>query len=274
MKNILVTGANGQLGQEIKELVDSNSTLAKDFNFIFASRQALDIGDSLQTTDFFANNKIDFCINCAAYTAVDQAETDKENCYEINALAVELLAKECLKQNAILIQISTDYVFNGSKNSPYLETDVTNPINYYGKSKLAGEQLAIKNNSKTIIIRTSWLYSKKYGKNFYKTILRLATEKPELKIVADQIGCPTDAADLSKTILQIITKIHNSLTFNNFGIYHFSGNKISSWYDFAKKIVSENNLVCEIFPIPTSEYPTPAKRPLYSVMNSTIGSLL
>lgn len=269
MKNILVTGAGGQLGQEIKDFTELNKQLFKDFGFIFVDRKLLDIGNNTQVIDFFANNKIDFCINCAAYTAVDKAEEDKQNCYLINASAVELIAKECNKQGAVLIQISTDYVFDGGKQSPYLETDITNPINYYGESKLAGEQLALGNNPKTIILRTSWLYSKKYGKNFYKTIIRLAGEKSELKIVSDQIGCPTDTADLTKKIFEIITKIDKKESFKDFGVYHFSGNKICSWYDFAKQIVSENNLVCNILPIPTSEHPTPAKRPMYSVMSTT-----
>ena len=203
----------------------------------------------------------------AAYTAVDKAETEKEICEQINSFAVAELAKQCRKQNATLIHISTDYVFDGSKNSPYLETDQTNPINYYGQTKLEGENLALQNNSKTLIVRTSWVYSKKFGKNFYKTILRLASEKSQIKIVSDQIGCPTDAKNLAKILLKMVAKTYQDSTFKNFGVYHFSGDKIMSWFDFAKEIVVENNLNCEVLPISTSEFPTPAKRPVYSVMD-------
>jgi dTDP-4-dehydrorhamnose reductase len=263
---ILVTGSNGQVGQEIQELVKLNPQEFSNFNFIFTDRSQLDLSDNNSIKAFFQKNKIDFCINCAAYTAVDKAEEDKENCRQINALSVEELAKECQKQKVVLIHISTDYVFDGSKNSPYLETDQTNPINYYGQTKLEGEKLALDNNSKTVVVRTSWVYSKKFGKNFYKTILRLASEKPQIKIVSDQIGCPTDAKDLAKILLKMVTKIHQNPDFKNFGIYHFSGNKIMSWFDFAKEIVAENNLNCEVLTILTSEFPTPAKRPMYSVM--------
>jgi dTDP-4-dehydrorhamnose reductase len=263
---ILVTGSNGQVGQEIQELVKLNPQEFSNFNFIFTDRSQLDLSDNNSIKAFFQKNKIDFCINCAAYTAVDKAEEDKENCRQINALSVEELAKECQKQKVVLIHISTDYVFDGSKNSPYLETDQTNPINYYGQTKLEGENLALQNNPKTLVVRTSWVYSKKFGKNFYKTILRLASEKPQIKIVSDQIGCPTDAKDLAKILLKMVTKIHQNPDFKNFGIYHFSGNKIMSWFDFAKEIVAENNLNCEVLTILTSEFPTPAKRPMYSVM--------
>jgi dTDP-4-dehydrorhamnose reductase len=263
---ILVTGSNGQVGQEIQELTKLSLLGFLDFNFIFTDRSQLDLSDNNSIKAFFQKNKIDFCINCAAYTAVDKAEEDKENCRQINALSVEELAKECQKQKVVLIHISTDYVFDGSKNSPYLETDQTNPINYYGQTKLEGEKLALDNNPKTLVVRTSWVYSKKFGKNFYKTILRLASEKPQIKIVSDQIGCPTDAKDLAKILLKMVTKIHQNPDFKNFGIYHFSGNKIMSWFDFAKEIVAENNLNCEVLTILTSEFPTPAKRPMYSVM--------
>lgn len=264
---ILVTGSNGQVGQEIQELTKLSLPGFLDFNFIFTDRSQLDLSDNNSIKAFFQKNKIDFCINCAAYTAVDKAEEDKENCRQINALSVEELAKECQKQKVVLIHISTDYVFDGSKNSPYLETDQTNPINYYGQTKLEGEKLALDNNPKTLVVRTSWVYSKKFGKNFYKTILRLASEKPQIKIVSDQIGCPTDAKDLAKILLKMVTKIHQNPDFKNFGIYHFSGNKIMSWFDFAKEIVAENNLNCEVLTILTSEFPTPAKRPMYSVMS-------
>jgi dTDP-4-dehydrorhamnose reductase len=236
----------------------------------------LDLGDNDSIKTFFEKNQVDFCINCAAYTAVDKAETEKEICEQINSFAVAELAKQCQKQNATLIHISTDYVFDGSKNSPYLETDQTNPINHYGQTKLGGENLALQNNPKTLIVRTSWVYSKKFGKNFYKTVLRLASEKSQIKIVSDQIGCPTDANDLAKILLKMVIKISQDSTFKNFGIYHFSGDKIMSWFDFAKKIVAENNLNCEVLPIPSSEFPTPTKRPMYSVMgkNKIAGEFL
>jgi|688.fasta_scaffold102674_2 dTDP-4-dehydrorhamnose reductase len=273
---ILVTGSNGQLGQEIQELTKLSLPGFLDFNFIFTDRSQLDLGDNDSIKTFFEKNQVDFCINCAAYTAVDKAETEKEICEQINSFAVAELAKQCQKQNATLIHISTDYVFDGSKNSPYLETDQTNPINHYGQTKLGGENLALQNNPKTLIVRTSWVYSKKFGKNFYKTVLRLASEKSQIKIVSDQIGCPTDANDLAKILLKMVIKISQDSTFKNFGIYHFSGDKIMSWFDFAKKIVAENNLNCEVLPIPSSEFPTPTKRPMYSVMgkNKIAGEFL
>ena len=273
---ILVTGSNGQLGQEIQELTKLSLPGFLDFNFIFTDRSQLDLGDNDSIKAFFEKNQVDFCINCAAYTAVDKAETEKEICEQINSFAVAELAKQCRKQNATLIHISTDYVFDGSKNSPYLETDQTNPINYYGQTKLEGENLALQNNSKTLIVRTSWVYSKKFGKNFYKTILRLASEKSQIKIVSDQIGCPTDAKNLAKILLKMVAKTYQDSTFKNFGVYHFSGDKIMSWFDFAKEIVVENNLNCEVLPISTSEFPTPAKRPVYSVMgkNKIAGEFL
>ena len=263
MKTILVTGSSGQLGQELHEL----SADFLNYNFIFASRELLDISNKTSVDNFFAENKIDFCLNCAAYTAVDKAQDDRESCWKINSGGVENLAKACNTHNSVLIHISSDYVFDGTKTAPYLETDATNPINYYGQTKLEGENFALKNNPKTFVIRTSWVYSKKYGKNFYKTILRLAAEKEEIQIVSDQTGCPTDAKDLAKILLKIVEKVNSEKNFKDFGIYNYSGSQIQSWFDFAKKIVSENKLSCTILPIPSNNYPTPAKRPAYSVLS-------
>lgn len=258
MKKILVTGSNGQLGKCLKDAVEQNHI--EGYQFLFLSREELDITQKDLVETFFFSNKIDYCINCAAYTAVDLAESEVELAFKVNSDAVKFLAEECEEQDATLIHISTDYVFDGTKKTPYLPKDATNPINVYGKSKLEGERWALKINPKSIVIRTSWVYSQ-YGKNFYTTMLRLMEERNELNIVSDQIGKPTDANDLAKYILEII-----SSNDTNYGIRNFAGNEIMSWYDFAKKILLENGFTTQISPIPTSQYPTPAKRPMWSVL--------
>lgn len=258
MKKILVTGANGQLAKCLKDLVEKEKTY--QLQFIFLDRSQLDISNRELVETFFFANQIDYCINCAAYTAVDLAETEVEKAFQINSDGVKYLAKECAEQNATLIHISTDYVFDGTATEPYLPTDKPNPINVYGKSKLDGENWALNCNPKSIVIRTSWVYSQ-YGKNFYTTMQKLMTEREELKIVADQIGKPTNANDLAAYIFELILNEDQ-----NYGIRHFAGKEQMSWFEFAQKIAAENGFKTRLIPIPTSEYPTPAKRPLWSVL--------
>jgi dTDP-4-dehydrorhamnose reductase len=262
---VLVTGANGQLGNCFRELENNY----QNYKFIFADSKDLDLTNGNQISDFFKNHKIDYCINCGAYTAVDNAEENQEMAYLINSEAVKKLALECQKQNAILIHYSTDYVFDGTNYKPYTEEDQTNPINYYGETKLMGEKLAIENNPKTIILRTSWVYSK-YGKNFVKTMLELGKTKPELKIISDQIGSPTLANDLADTTMKILEFIQKNPDFSSFGIYNYSGEGVCSWYDFTKAImeISENKAI-KITAIETKDYPTKASRPHFSVLNKS-----
>ncbi len=258
MKKVLVTGANGQLGKCLQDVV--NQFQPGNYQFLFLNRSELDISNKELVESFFFSNKIDYCVNCAAYTAVDLAETEAEAAFKANSDAVKYLAEECAEQDATLIQISTDYVFDGEKTEPYLPEDRTNPINVYGKSKLEGERWALELNPKSIVIRTSWVYSP-YGKNFYTTMLRLMAERDELNIVSDQIGKPTDARDLAQYIYDLILSQDS-----HYGIRNFSGNEVMSWYEFAKKIAEENGFSTKLNPIPTSQYPTPAKRPMWSVL--------
>jgi len=258
-KNILVTGANGQLGQDFRKI----ATLFLQCNFIFVTKEQLLITDEDAVNIFFKNNPIDICINCAAYTAVDKAETERDLATSVNATAVGYLAKASRIYNAKFIHISTDYVFDGKGTNPYTEIDVTNPVNFYGETKLNGEHKALKENKETIIIRTAWVYSS-FGNNFVKTMLRLMKIKESIGIVNDQYGCPTYAADLAIAIMQIITS-------NNFiaGIYHYSNKGKISWYDFAKEISLQINSHCVVNGISTKEFPTPASRPFYSVLDTT-----
>ena len=258
MKKILVTGANGQLGKCLQDVVVRENS--DQFQFLFLDRSQLDITNQEIVETFFFANKIDYCINCAAYTAVDLAETEVEQAFKANSDGVKYLAQECFEQQAVFIHVSTDYVFDGTATEPYLPDDKPNPINVYGKSKLEGEKWALELNPKSIIIRTSWVYSQ-YGKNFYTTMKRLMAEKEELSIVADQIGKPTDANDLAAYIYSLL--ISND---QNYGIRHFSGSEQMSWFEFAEKIAQENGFSTKLNPIPTAQYPTPAKRPMWSVL--------
>jgi len=258
MMNVLVTGGNGQLASCIKDLAKQY----EDLNFIYTDYQELDICDLKQVDSFFkSNSKIHYCINCAAYTAVDKAETDVDKAFEINAQGAKNLAIVCNEFDAILIQVSTDFVFDGEKNEPYSETDVAKPISVYGASKLKGEVEIKETLKKYFIIRTSWLYSE-HGNNFMKTMLKLAATRDEISVVSDQIGTPTYAGDLAAVILKII----NSKNIN-FGLYHYSNEGVASWYDFAKAIFEESNIEIKLNPIKTDAYPTPAKRPFFSVMD-------
>jgi len=262
-KIILVTGANGQLGKEFRAL----ATLYTQYTFLFAGKEDLAVDDFDPVKNYFTANAINYCINCAAYTAVDKAETEKENPFLINATAVANLAAVCEQLNIQLIHISTDYVFDGTNRQPYKETDATNPINIYGQSKLKGEELALQNNPSAIIIRTSWLFSS-FGNNFVKMMLRLMKERESINVVDDQLGCPTYAADLANAILAIMEK--NSKLIANGQVFNYCNEGVISWYQFAlaiKELIGSN---CIVNPIPTSEYPTPAKRPQYSVLDTAL----
>jgi dTDP-4-dehydrorhamnose reductase len=264
---ILVTGANGQLGNEIRQLSHSSS-----YNFLFASRDLLPIENSGLVNDFFEKHKIDYCINCGAYTAVDKAETEKEKAFLINGNAAGNLAKVCSDHQTKLIHISTDYVYNGTKNLPLKEDDPVAPINIYGLSKLKGEELVLNYCPDSIVIRTSWVYSV-YGNNFVKTMLRLFKEKNSLNVVNDQSGCPTNAADLAEVIMKFIEGIEHKNAYA--GIFNYCNSGITTWFDFALAIKDFVNSSCIIHPVPTEQYPTPAKRPKFSVLDtSKIKSIL
>ncbi|OCL87060.1 dTDP-4-dehydrorhamnose reductase [Aliarcobacter thereius] len=260
MLNILVTGANGQVGSEIKELSTNYP-----YTFYFTTRTDFDITNKENIRNFCNENNINVIINCAAYTAVDKAESDIENADLVNRKAVKKLSLVAKELNIKLIHISTDYVFDGKNHKPYIEEFQTNPQGVYGKTKLDGEfELLNINPLNSIIIRTSWVYSY-YGNNFVKTMLRLGHDKKELGVIFDQVGTPTYAKDLALTILNIIPQIENSKV----EIYNYSNEGVLSWYDFAKEIMKMAKLDCKINPIETFEYPTPAKRPHFSLLNKS-----
>lgn len=261
---VLVTGGNGQLGQSIQYIAPKYAQI----DFIFADSDTLDITNEKECFSFFEKHKPHYCINTAAYTAVDKAESEPEKAHNINVLGAKNLAQACLKHNSILLHISTDFVFDGTKNRPYHETDTPNPLGIYGKTKLDGEKAIQETFSNYYIIRTSWVYSQ-FANNFMKTMLRLAQERNSLSIVSDQVGTPTHAVDLAECLVKIIQNHNNQLAHTNYGLYHFSNEGYCSWFDFAKKIFEVNNVTIAIQPIPSSAYPTPAKRPLYSVLDKT-----
>jgi dTDP-4-dehydrorhamnose reductase len=262
-KKILVTGANGQLGKEIQRLAPAYP----QYEFVFADRTVLPIEDQSRVNDFFSHWKPYACINCAAYTAVDKAESEKDRANVINADAVGFLAEASAAHGSLFIHISTDYVFNGNSSIPYKEDDATEPINHYGLSKLLGEKRAIEKNSSSIIIRTSWVYSE-YGNNFVKTMMRLMKEREILHVVNDQTGSPTYAADLAQAIMQIIAQ-HDGLSIVRKGIYHYSNEGSISWYDFAVAINELSGSSCKVNGIPSSQYPTPARRPHFSLLDKS-----
>ena len=257
MKKILVTGANGQLGQCLQKI----SSQFEEFEFIFTDSETLDITNKEEVNDFFWQNAPDFCINAAAYTAVDLAETDIEKAFLVNADGAENLAEACAENNAQFIHVSTDYVFDGENNLAYTEEDFTNPLGVYGASKLAGDELALEVNPCSVILRTSWVYSE-FGKNFVKTMLSLFATKEELNVVADQFGQPTNANDLAEAIMKIIKS--EKITP---GIFNFSNLGRISWFDFAEKIAELSEAKIKLNAIETSQYPTPAKRPKNSVLD-------
>ena len=256
---ILVTGANGQLGKEFRALAINET----GFDFHFLSREELPVHDFEKVKNFFTGHRPAFCINCAAYTAVDKAETEQDLAYLVNADSVAVLAEVSKLYGTGFIHISTDYVFRGDSPEPYNEDSETGPISVYGASKLKGEIMSVANNPDSIIIRTAWVYSE-FGHNFVKTMIRLMKERKELNVVNDQVGAPTYAADLAKAIMAIVKskKWHP-------GIYHFSNKGRISWYDFAVEIKELTGSECKLNPIPTSQYPTPAKRPAFSLLDTS-----
>ena len=257
--NILITGCNGQLGNEM-QLLEKNYPQHVWFN---TDVQELDISNQLAVEQFVAENKIDGIVNCAAYTAVDKAEEDKELCTTLNTVAPAYLAAAVEKRGGWMIQISTDYVFDGTKHTPYVETDTPSPDSVYGSTKLAGELGVTKFCKKSMIIRTAWLYSS-FGNNFVKTMIHLGKEKPELGVIFDQIGTPTYARDLAAVIMTAINKGIVP------GVYHYSNEGVISWYDFTKAIHRIAGITtCHVRPLHTVEYPTPAARPHYSVLDKT-----
>ena len=257
---ILVTGKNGQLGWEISQIAAQYTA----FNFEFVDVDELDLSKPESIPAFVQKYQPQYFIHCAAFTAVDKAETEQVLAYKINAESVGEIAKECAKLDCPLITISTDYVFDGNGTSPYTTNQKGDPLNYYGYSKWIGEKLALENWKKTVIIRTAWVYST-HAHNFVKTMLRLMKEKDEIKVVNDQVGSPTYAADLAKAILTVISKWQEGNT--TYGIYHYTNDGVISWYDFATEIRHQSGLNCIVHPVPSTAYPTPAKRPAYSVMD-------
>jgi len=256
---ILITGSYGQLGSELRQILQQYA----DIQAFFTDVDTLDICNCDEVVRFFAENQPDFVINCAAYTAVDKAESEEDIAYKINATAVKNLAETALKYNLFLIHISTDYVFDGNHTQPYRTEDCPHPISAYGRTKLAGERYILDLDIRAAIIRTSWLYSS-YGNNFVKTMLRLGGERNEISVVSDQFGAPTYAADLAYACLKIIAQ---SKKITQPEIFHYANTGVISWADFAAKIMESANLNCTVKYIKTSDYPTAAVRPKYSVFD-------
>lgn len=260
---VLVTGANGQLGQAIQYIAKNYLSL----NFVFCNSTDLDISNKENCQAVFRKIKPDFCINAAAYTAVDKAELEQDKAELINVIGAKNLAETCKELDTKLIHISTDFVFDGSNNTPYTENQIPSPKGVYGQTKLDGERAIQNVFSNYYIIRTSWVYSQ-FGNNFMKTMLRLASERTSLSVVNDQIGTPTNAVDLADCLMTIISSQHPTPNTQN-GIYHFSNEGQCSWYDFAKVIFEINQVNIDLIAIPTSEFPTPAERPKYSVLDKS-----
>jgi dTDP-4-dehydrorhamnose reductase len=267
MTNILVTGSRGQLGSELQYLVEKQLLDTSGMKFFFTDKASLDVTDHVAVKKYALSNNINMIINCAAYTAVDKAEENLELADALNREAVKQLARIAADHKIGLVHISTDYVYDGTSHKPYTEDDPSNPQGIYSKTKLAGEhEIKQINPDNTIIIRTSWVYSS-FGNNFVKTMLKLCKERDELDLISDQVGTPTYARDLAKAIIHIIQ--HPIKTKNNIEIYHFSNEGGCSWYDFAKTIFELSNIECKVNPIDTNEYPTPAKRPYYSLLSKS-----
>lgn len=264
MTSILVTGANGQVGSELQSLVSQ----FPDFDFLFADLPDFDITDPEGIRALYEKHQFAYCINCAAYTAVDKAESDAELAYKVNVLGVENLAKVGLDFETQLIQLSTDYVYHNHQNTPFKEDDPTNPQGVYASTKLQGDEIAAKIDPQSMVIRTSWVYST-FGHNFVKTMLRLGKERDHLTVIFDQIGTPTYAHDLAKAILTIITKVKKGSIESQAlsGVFHYSNEGVTSWYDFATAIFRIEGIDCLVSPIETKDYPTPAKRPHFSLLN-------
>ena len=259
-KIIAVSGKAGQLGSELREL----SKLFTGFDFVFTDKDELNIASTEAIEQFFEANKPNFFINCAAYTAVDKAESDKDTSYLMNATAVGNIATLCNRYNTVLVHLSTDYVFNGIGHVPYLEDDTPDPVNHYGYTKREGEKAALQNNLHTIVIRTSWVYSE-YGNNFVKTMLRLMKERESINVVKDQLGSPTYALDLAEAIMAIVRYCVNNPV--PLGVYHYSNEGVISWHEFAMAIKELSGSNCTVHAIPTEQFPTPAQRPTFSVLD-------
>lgn len=262
--NIIVTGANGQLGMELREI-----SIASPYQYTFLSSSDLDISTRSNVKDFFDNHQVDVVINCAAYTKVDLAESEKTKAYDVNANGVKNLLDH-MPDECIMIHYSTDYVYQSKMGIPIHENEVTKPTNVYAASKLAGDKLILESNQKALILRTSWVYSS-YGNNFVKTMLKLADKLPELNVVNDQIGSPTYAKDLAEATLSILDYLVNSVDSDCYNkVYHYSNRGQISWYDFAKEIFNQKNKTIPLKGIPTSQYPTPASRPSWSVLECNL----
>jgi dTDP-4-dehydrorhamnose reductase len=262
--NVLITGAQGQVGNEFRFLAFTHP----QFRFILADSKSLDITKPQQVLNFLKKNTPQYVVNCAAYTAVDKAEKEVKLATRVNVNGAKNLAKACHIMGATLIHLSTDYVYHNSQNTPFKETDKVSPKGVYAKTKLRGDIAALKFNEKTLVIRTSWVYGV-FGNNFVKTMLRLGKERPELSVVFDQIGTPTNARDLAKAVLHIISDLNKGLVKMDVarGIYHYSNEGVTSWYDFAQAIFDIRDMDCVVKPIESSQYPTPAQRPPFSVLN-------
>ena len=256
---VLVTGCNGQLGQAIQFITPNFPSI----NFVFCNSAQLNITNLSNVKQVFKQFNPNFCINAAAYTAVDKAESEPEQARLVNVIGAKNIAAVCKEFSTVLLHISTDFVFDGNATKPYLESDIPNPTGVYGQTKLAGEKAIQELFDNYFIIRTSWVYSQ-FGNNFMKTMLRLASQRDSLSVVNDQIGTPTNAVDLAEALIKIINSGKN-----DFGIYNFSNEGQCSWYDFAKKIFEINSININLQPIPTSSFPTPAKRPSYSVLDKS-----
>ncbi|MEZ4854342.1 dTDP-4-dehydrorhamnose reductase [Flavobacterium sp.] len=262
---VLVTGANGQLGQSLQFVANQYS----EIDFVFCSSSELEITNFTNCESIFLKYQPDFCINAAAYTAVDKAESEQEKAASVNASGAQNLAEVCKTHNTILLHVSTDFVFDGNATKPILENEIPNPTSIYGLTKLRGEQIIQATWEKHFIIRTSWVYSQ-FGANFMKTMLRLSSEKDSLSVVNDQIGTPTYAVDLANALIKIIDSCHAEfISASNYGIYNFSNEGQCSWYEFAKEIFAQKNITIDLKPIPSSQFPTPAKRPAYSVLDKS-----
>ena len=257
--NILITGANGQLGNCLRDLAADYQDL---YRFYYTDVDTLDITDASAVEKYIVDNRIDIILNAAAYTAVDRAEDDQENAYRINCTAVGNLAEAAKRHGLFLVHISTDYVFSGESEVPYVETDTPTPMSVYGSTKLAGERAIVGSGCRAVVIRTSWLYSE-YGHNFVKTMLKLGREREEVRVVCDQIGGPTYAGDLARVVMAMLE--HQPETGVEF--YHFANEGVCSWFEFAKTIMRMAGLPCRVEAIPSSEYPAKAHRPPFSVFN-------
>ena len=261
---VLITGSNGQLGSEIKELASDY----KNLECVFKDLPELDICDAEVLNTFIIDQHINAVINCAGYTAVDKAEENPEIAEQVNSKGVLNLANALKKVDGKLIHISTDYVFDGNHSQPYKESDPVSPIGVYGQTKRAGELAVLNGSIDAIVIRTSWLYSR-YGNNFVKTMLRLGNEKKSIQVVSDQKGTPTFAKDLAKTCLDILSDASSTNLSKKGSLYHYSNEGVTSWYDFATAIMEISNIDCKVIPIETKDYPTQARRPMYSVLDKS-----